>query len=105
AALHVSVNGVSVVLAVWSNDGTGRLTRKHPARSSGWQTEPPLPSFDDRPSTTVVSALNDLSSLGGDSRLRTIALARSQLPSQAGRTAIARSVMGLDIPRSHPAPA
>src|SRR2546427_4180492 len=99
--LDVIVNEGSLDLAVWVNDGTGRLTRKHAARSSGWQTEAPSPSFDVRPS--AVSALNDLPSLGGDLRLRTIALARSQPPSQAAHTAIAQSAIGSSIPRAPPA--
>jgi hypothetical protein len=48
--LDVVASDESLGLAVWINDGSGRLTRQHGREQTGWRSDPPAPGFADRPS-------------------------------------------------------
>jgi hypothetical protein len=51
--LDVVASDGSLDLVVWTNDGTGRLTRKYPAHSSGGLDEPPAQTLDQQESSSV----------------------------------------------------
>jgi len=57
--LDVIATDEALDLLVWVNDGRDHLTRRAPARTTGWQTDVPPPSLDDLLSLSDVTAKDD----------------------------------------------
>jgi hypothetical protein len=57
--LDVIATDEALDLLVWVNDGSDHLTRRPPARTTGWQTDVPPPSLDDLLTRSDVTAKND----------------------------------------------
>jgi hypothetical protein len=57
--LDVIATDEALQLLVWVNDGRDHLTRRSPARTTGWQTDVPPPSLDDLLALSDVTAKDD----------------------------------------------
>jgi len=57
--LDVIATDEALDLLIWVNDGRDHLTRRAPARTTGWQTDVPPPSLDDLLSLSDVTAKDD----------------------------------------------
>jgi hypothetical protein len=57
--LDIIATDEALDLLVWVNDGRDHLTRRPPARTTGWQTDVPPPRLDDLLALSDVTAKDD----------------------------------------------
>lgn len=57
--LDVIATDSALDLLVWVNDGADHLTRRQPARTTGWLPETPPPTLDELPALSNASTPND----------------------------------------------
>lgn len=102
--LDVVATDTSLELLVWTNDGSGRLTRKQPRRSSGFQlqSEPESPSVAQQKAETVLSIQNNTLSIGADSRACAFVTDVESLVTRSPFHVVAASLFGARIPRAPP---
>lgn len=99
--LDVIATDGSSDLVVWTNDGSGRLTRKAPRRASDLTPEPPSPSLAPNEQANLVSIQNTAPSLQAGSGARSLVLVEQSLVYSTPGVGVGSS-SGVRSPRAPP---
>jgi hypothetical protein len=90
---------------VWINDGAGHFTRRAPARSPNWGSDPAGSTIDDRAPAIELFTQNTRPSVGTPALSQTAALVHSVEPLESATGSMATASRSVGPPRAPPASA
>jgi hypothetical protein len=101
--LDVVANDGSLDLIVWTNDGSGRLSRRHGSGRDGIRSEPAAPALAGDVAQSDTAVPSAFGSLAVDARVRAIVEARRPLSRHHASNRLTSAFVSTRTPRGPPA--